>query len=720
MSIIPHQDLLAKGSKLPKRITEVTDAISKGASKVHGMTTRMDAAIKKIPNHNPVSGAVVTGLAHLSGALDTGAAGIDKLAGNIKNAGTGIAATISPIANAAESINKSLTDLQNCTEVLDSASKVVDAIIHTATGHFHPQELGSVLGDFDQKWDSWANVVNKTFEILSPTGQKNVLMDLATANFSPSVIALGSAIKNNSAGIFYGIADFESSLHSFRGSYHNPIESAKKIETGVKGIARATETVANSIKNLIQSYQNGVGATPVNNPILDYFANLHDSKAIVGLNKVLTVAGAPATLLSDYNGLVQSWNSKNLKSIYSSAKKTIGDVSNIAKGLKKSSAATRVTSLDSASQGAANNSSGTSGQTSASSIPTAPQQSNSLQSSNGTDSYVCSGATMRCTMGTSQAQLTVLPLRTVYLTGQPMANISDHLTMINLAPFGRCRSLGYPATASATAAAHGKLTPMPCVHNTPMPWMAGKNDYLVKGQPALLKSSTCSCMWGGTISITKDGQVNTGAPDMSRGTNKLFPKNQQCSKVQTIKTLYYSRRKHKHCQRVLEKMEELGTEKAYFFWTNNGGEYASELREELICRNPTKKIVIEKLEEQERGKTMERRTKKILNLLSGADFEQMSWDERSEVFQSLERNPDAKEHIEIIKKYQQFKSGKYAEEASLSKENDNAAIFLVVGTKKNNSGKIKINSDSIWRQVEREILKEAGYGVDGVLLNGSV
>ena len=136
------------------------------------------------------------------------------------------------------------------------------------------------------------------------------------------------------------------------------------------------------------------------------------------------------------------------------------------------------------------------------------------------DSYVCSGAMMKCTMGTSQAKLTVLPSRTVFLTGQPMANISDHLSMVNLAPFGRCRSMGFPATASATAAAQGTLTPMPCMHNTPFPWMGGKNDYIIKGDPALLKSSTCSCMWGGTISLVTDGQTTTGPADMS-----IKPKN---------------------------------------------------------------------------------------------------------------------------------------------------------------------------------------------------
>lgn len=150
------------------------------------------------------------------------------------------------------------------------------------------------------------------------------------------------------------------------------------------------------------------------------------------------------------------------------------------------------------------------------------------------DSYVCSGATMKCTMGTSTSRLTVLPIRTVFLTGQPMANISDHLTMVNLAPFGRCRSLGFPATAAATAAHHGHLTPMPCMHNTPFPWMNGKNDYIVKGDPALLKSSTCQCMWGGTISLVTDGQTPTGPANMGKEPSKEFSRNQHKEKKKTI------------------------------------------------------------------------------------------------------------------------------------------------------------------------------------------
>ena len=140
------------------------------------------------------------------------------------------------------------------------------------------------------------------------------------------------------------------------------------------------------------------------------------------------------------------------------------------------------------------------------------------------DSYVCSGAMMKCTMGTAPAKLTVLPTRTIYLAGQPQANISDHQTMVNLAPFGLCRSLAFPPTAAATAAALGTLTPMPCMHNTPAPWFVGKMDYLIKGQPALLKSCKCQCMWGGTISLVTDGQVGEGTQYVQKRPKQKFMK----------------------------------------------------------------------------------------------------------------------------------------------------------------------------------------------------
>lgn len=124
------------------------------------------------------------------------------------------------------------------------------------------------------------------------------------------------------------------------------------------------------------------------------------------------------------------------------------------------------------------------------------------------DSYVCSKAKIKCSCGDKISTLTVFPDRTIWLTGEPQANISDHISMRNIAPFGKCHTTRYPATGSATAANHGKLTPMPCIPNTPFAWMGGKDDVLLQNQPALLRSSSCKCAWGGTITFTYDGQID--------------------------------------------------------------------------------------------------------------------------------------------------------------------------------------------------------------------
>ena len=126
------------------------------------------------------------------------------------------------------------------------------------------------------------------------------------------------------------------------------------------------------------------------------------------------------------------------------------------------------------------------------------------------DSYVCSGAMMVCSCGTAPAKLTVLPSRTVYLTGQPMANISDFVPNQNIPPFVLCTTCGNPAVSAANG------TPQPCMPVTMDPWEKGKDDYLVKNIPALLKSSICRCKWGGVIRIVDDGQTSSGLVDLSR------------------------------------------------------------------------------------------------------------------------------------------------------------------------------------------------------------
>jgi hypothetical protein len=125
---------------------------------------------------------------------------------------------------------------------------------------------------------------------------------------------------------------------------------------------------------------------------------------------------------------------------------------------------------------------------------------------------VCNGAVLMCSMGVAPSSLVVTPEKMVNTSSQPAANIMDHIPMKNIMPFGMCKSPANPAVASATAAAAGVLTPMPCVPVTTTPWVPGAPTVLLKNFPALNDSSKLMCMWAGVISVQFAGQTTHFIP----------------------------------------------------------------------------------------------------------------------------------------------------------------------------------------------------------------
>jgi hypothetical protein len=84
--------------------------------------------------------------------------------------------------------------------------------------------------------------------------------------------------------------------------------------------------------------------------------------------------------------------------------------------------------------------------------------------------------------------------------------------MLNIKPFGMCTSIANPTVASATAAAMGVLTPMPCVPATVSPWVPGAPTVLVNMMPALNNTSKLMCMWAGVIQVVVPGQFTEMIP----------------------------------------------------------------------------------------------------------------------------------------------------------------------------------------------------------------
>ena len=117
---------------------------------------------------------------------------------------------------------------------------------------------------------------------------------------------------------------------------------------------------------------------------------------------------------------------------------------------------------------------------------------------------VCMGAMLKCSFGVAPGSLMVLPTNLVMSSG-PVANIMDHKPMVNVMPFGMCQSMANPMVAAATAAAMRVLTPMPCIPNTPAPWIVGAPTVLLGNMPILNNSAKLMCMWAGVIEILPPG-----------------------------------------------------------------------------------------------------------------------------------------------------------------------------------------------------------------------
>ena len=124
---------------------------------------------------------------------------------------------------------------------------------------------------------------------------------------------------------------------------------------------------------------------------------------------------------------------------------------------------------------------------------------------------VCAGASLMCSFGMTPSILNVLPTNRV-MAGMPVATIMDYQPMVNIMPFGLCSSMANPTVASATAAALGVLTPMPCIPLILAPWAPGSPTVLIGNYPALHQNCKLMCAYGGVIQVQMPGQTTVFVP----------------------------------------------------------------------------------------------------------------------------------------------------------------------------------------------------------------
>ena len=120
-------------------------------------------------------------------------------------------------------------------------------------------------------------------------------------------------------------------------------------------------------------------------------------------------------------------------------------------------------------------------------------------------------ATCTCSFGAAPAVLTVTSQQTVSICKMPAATIQDGAALSNVPTFGMCSNPANPTVASATAAAMGVLTPMPCVPAT-VAWTPGCPTVMVCKRPLLNNTSKLMCSYGGVIQVTVTPAMTVKVP----------------------------------------------------------------------------------------------------------------------------------------------------------------------------------------------------------------
>ena len=120
-------------------------------------------------------------------------------------------------------------------------------------------------------------------------------------------------------------------------------------------------------------------------------------------------------------------------------------------------------------------------------------------------------ATCTCSFGAAPAVLTVTSQQTVSICKMPAATIQDGAALSNVPTFGMCSNPANPTVASATAAAMGVLTPMPCVPAT-VAWAPGCPTVTVCKRPLLNSTRKLTCSYGGVIQVTVTPAMTVKVP----------------------------------------------------------------------------------------------------------------------------------------------------------------------------------------------------------------
>ena len=120
---------------------------------------------------------------------------------------------------------------------------------------------------------------------------------------------------------------------------------------------------------------------------------------------------------------------------------------------------------------------------------------------------VVTGAVIQCAGALPPGIATFTATAGTVKGGKMDAGTKSHQTPTNIPTFGMCNLTTNPTVASATSAAMGVHTPMPCQPNIASPWTPGATKVKISNDNALHDGCTASCSYGGAITVKSAGQT---------------------------------------------------------------------------------------------------------------------------------------------------------------------------------------------------------------------
>lgn len=123
-------------------------------------------------------------------------------------------------------------------------------------------------------------------------------------------------------------------------------------------------------------------------------------------------------------------------------------------------------------------------------------------------SFLLSSTTnLTCTMGLTPSPLNILPVNAVFGQFLPLATMMDNKPLLNIMPFGLCKSPANPMVAAIIASSLGAVTQGPCIPATFAPWVSSKPVIMIKNFPCITINDQLICSYGGMIKAVAPSQT---------------------------------------------------------------------------------------------------------------------------------------------------------------------------------------------------------------------